>query len=585
MDEFNTLPSYQLIDEMQVGFPELYHYLANTDQVLCQLYPILEAAQITSIERLNELDPEDLFVLIPEPKLMFPVIKLRNLLRNMKNTSNDSQMQVDFVPEKCDSRGSDTQELDETEATSMVEQDQPSAKNRKPVTDDMKTFYKTLQVDYTKLINDEHPEIIKYYDRNNKRLRDYHRDHIAATIVRLYIKSSTFMNHSSWDAAATAICEMFPTEDKCLYYVQGSTGHAPRGILYDRYNRLTSQMRKDGTWPSKYRTQRTKCTDNINADDSACTDESLIWTKNWLRTHKSPWPTVEQYWSETYQLRQADMVSEKNLLLEWPLFQHSDGWRLIELDFLKKFGHNGQFLERFPNFVTDTEFFQSHLKDAECLNFLKEFSKYNEDTKDYLALRFLHHLLPPTVTALKKEKKNTKENEGKNGCKNEGENEGKNEGKNGTKKKKTSKPTIEGDNEGENEGKNGTKKKKTSKPTILDSLHSMVIFLQNEENIRLELEDIDAEHKTNRTKRQPLILLIGSVENIEGIFVAVDHVLFKFSNLLSCLDILFKVHYSLNISFACECKLVFEFFERYFYDLKSMNKSTSVTRLISNLKK
>ncbi|GAB0086693.1 hypothetical protein DMENIID0001_008020 [Sergentomyia squamirostris] len=521
-------------------------------------------SQVTSIERFRELDEDDIFMLISDPSLKYPAIKLRSVLRKIKEKSTNRNETMSL----------DEDETDETNASLNI----PSQRETQNANASISLYYKTLQVDYRKLITDECPYILKYYETNNHKIRDYHRTDIVETIVKLYVKSSTFMDDAAMNTAAEAICQIFENEDKVLYYVPPSTGHSRAGILYNTYNRITRRLRKEGTWPSKYRPRVQKESESQIQDADFSDDK--IYMKNWLRTHKSPWTTVEKYWIDTYEMRKADLVSKKDMLEEWPLFQHSDGWRMIEIDFLQRFGHNGHFLEQFPNFVANTAFLQSHLKDPECLELLKKFPECTDDTKDYLALYFLHHLLPPTVTKKMKEPNN----EGRNQV--TGKKTSSEASKKVTREKKVTKETAAATSVASTKETKPTKQKKTFKPTIIDSINSMLIFIANEENIRLELEELDASHKIGRTKRQPLIILIGSQDNIEGIVLSVNHVLYKFNSLLSCVDVLIKLHYSLNLCYASESKLVYEFLERYFYGLSpdKSTSSTSVTHLISKLK-
>lgn len=59
--------------------------------------------------------------------------------------------------------------------------------------------------------------------------------------------------------------------------------------------------------------------------------------KNWLLHHSAPWETVEQLWSKTYNQRKFDIDKDtpniSDILVDWPLYKNSNGFRLVSLGF------------------------------------------------------------------------------------------------------------------------------------------------------------------------------------------------------------------------------------------------------------
>lgn len=59
--------------------------------------------------------------------------------------------------------------------------------------------------------------------------------------------------------------------------------------------------------------------------------------KEWLKTNTAPWPTVEDYFEGSQDLRKADIQKAKSLgtiLSEWPILRHAKAAILIEKDFV-----------------------------------------------------------------------------------------------------------------------------------------------------------------------------------------------------------------------------------------------------------
>jgi len=91
----------------------------------------------------------------------------------------------------------------------------------------------------------------------------------------------------------------------------------------------------------------------------------------------------------------------------------------------------------------------------------------------------------------------------------------------------------------------------------------------------------------NKTSFQPLICCIGSgPHNLEHFYVYVSGIFYKQPNILSALDLCFKVFFILNLKYPKECVLVWTFVQKYFFDidLDTDIKSRSLSEFINDLK-
>lgn len=76
----------------------------------------------------------------------------------------------------------------------------------------------------------------------------------------------------------------------------------------------------------------------------------------------------------------------------------------------------------------------------------------------------------------------------------------------------------------------------------------------------------------NRTTKQPIILAVGPNKGaIEEYFIILDNEILpsEENDIVSTLDLLFKIHFVFNLQFETNLKGFFQFLEFFFYNLES----------------
>lgn len=103
------------------------------------------------------------------------------------------------------------------------------------------------------------------------------------------------------------------------------------------------------------------------------------------------------------------------------------------------------------------------------------------------------------------------------------------------------------------------------------------------------MADIDAALQQHRNKLalqgrtvQPIIVAVKkSTDKVEGCFVYLNDVSYKFPTIIKAFDINFKIHLALNAQYSLETRNIYLWFQRYIYDITT--KYDMVTSSVSKL--
>ncbi|KAK4886950.1 hypothetical protein RN001_003221 [Aquatica leii] len=174
---------------------------------------------------------------------------------------------------------------------------------------------------------------------------------LVKNIVKHYIDRNIPMTLDTCQDIAIQICNKFENESMEYYFVKKPKAS---GRLYNRYRSESSSFKKSGLFTGfirekrKNRTTTKECGTEDTSDTIDATNQ--IEEKEWLKTRSSPWDAVELKWKQSFNLRRNDVksiVSMNKLFEEWPLFLHSNGSRLIDIDFELIFpGKSNVFFEK-----------------------------------------------------------------------------------------------------------------------------------------------------------------------------------------------------------------------------------------------
>lgn len=124
---------------------------------------------------------------------------------------------------------------------------------------------------------------------------------------------------------------------------------------------------------------------------------------------------------------------------------------------------------------------------------------------------------------------------------------------------------------------NGTKLRK--KYTILDSQESFAL-------IGRTTEELDAKFnllKLQSSNIQPLLLVVGSIDNIKSISVYFDGIKYPMVNSLTAVDILYKIMFTFNLEFPKQSQIFYLFIQTFFYEMSTQKKNVKVSTFISQI--
>lgn len=83
--------------------------------------------------------------------------------------------------------------------------------------------------------------------------------------------------------------------------------------------------------------------DVIQIEDSELSPSSLKIRNqedsNFLKYNKTPWSEIEMRWRRTTQVRKQELIKNmedniNSILVDWPLYQHSQGYNLVSSLFI-----------------------------------------------------------------------------------------------------------------------------------------------------------------------------------------------------------------------------------------------------------
>jgi len=109
--------------------------------------------------------------------------------------------------------------------------------------------------------------------------------------------------------------------------------------------------------------------------------------------------------------------------------------------------------------------------------------------------------------------------------------------------------------------RDGNGKKNQIKYSIRDSQETFFVF----KNTIGEIEERILYLGNEKMPIQPFILLVGTPLNHREIIVYFDSIRYKMFNILSAIDICFKIFHLFNLEYLSASSIVWTFIQKYFY--------------------
>lgn len=122
------------------------------------------------------------------------------------------------------------------------------------------------------------------------------------------------------------------------------------------------------------------------------------------------------------------------------------------------------------------------------------------------------------------------------------------------------------------------------KPTIEDAQSDFILHVLNINDVVPKLNTLRDEHLKNKSTVQPRIIAVGlDLTQLTDFFVYCDGIKYKPATFIKCIDIVIKLTYVFDLKFSATSKLVWLFFEQYFFDLSS-EQFSEIANLINRIK-
>ncbi|XP_059222247.1 uncharacterized protein LOC106085717 isoform X2 [Stomoxys calcitrans] len=379
-------------------------------------------------------------------------------------------------------------------------------------------------------------QIVKHYNQNGS-LSQKQTYIISSCIISYMFENKINARPEDFEVIANNIVKLFPTESKATYYTK-KKGRKPGGILYSKYHNTIFQLRRKGmediVLPLCKR-QRLS-TPAISETDQQAKD------RLWLQQYLKPMDEIMQKWKSTHAIRLA-FIEQNNLskiLEEWPLYRHTFGHKLIQMDFSMKSPTTANNLytkwEHFSNVIMCL---LKDVSDHEIVELLKDFyeTQHDQEVNNCVIFYAIHFIIKPTARNI------------------------------------THDPV--------------TNERKNAKVTMQESRNSFMILCQTQKELLSVIVQMKSDSDCNNEAFPPIIGCVGdSIYQITQYYVFYDDVCYEFGDILSCIDAAFKIFQILKIPFPKQCKSVWYFIQDYFFDMKLPNdeKTSSLTALFNDLK-
>lgn len=218
----------------------------------------------------------------------------------------------------------------------------------------------TAQFDLRDILNSYSctKRILRNYERNvvdykivHRQLSDVERKHICKTLVFWAIDADIMFRKNDYPYIFNSIKMVFQEELYSLYYTPSSSyvkvhpitkklyrkQSCPMGTLYNCWKyriRLTREEEKalDNDVSRYYVNKKSEEKEKIDAPEFEAT---IVELKKWLSYSFDPWSLVVENWRKTLSLRAVELNAKtyNDVIAEWPQYKRKTAYELLDIDF------------------------------------------------------------------------------------------------------------------------------------------------------------------------------------------------------------------------------------------------------------
>ncbi|GAB0089537.1 hypothetical protein DMENIID0001_041020 [Sergentomyia squamirostris] len=348
-----------------------------------------------------------------------------------------------------------------------------------------------------------------------------HQTLLCRTIVSYAVTNSIHLSTDIIAQISEEIQDIFPHEKKETYYQQKSKlNPSYKGMLYDRYH----NRNKDGGKKPKT-TKKDSTIDQRDAQALQGSDEenhtqhaetNIQSTTEIAKSDEITSDTIQDWKnSSTDRVTTIKTCPEADVLVQWPLYKHPDGYKLIATDFDQIYPDtqniDTKWLEFFEKIIP---YYETNVKDSYCRSLYDDaLAEKNTDKRQRLLILILHAVLQP--------------------------------------RKRVRRPAQN--------------KVRCMKPTIAGSQDSMLIVVMNEEDLGNRLQKLEKYLKSTQRTFHPVIF---HQEDIGYVVYCTKNLRYNMCSLRDAVDLCFKAHHVfMSGIYPIESGSVWYFIQNYLYGL------------------
>ncbi|XP_050063977.1 uncharacterized protein LOC126552899 [Aphis gossypii] len=359
--------------------------------------------------------------------------------------------------------------------------------------------------------------ILQYY-KSNQKLNDGIRSMLVDTVINWVITKKINMSVNLAEQLANQLVSIFPTEVKDLYFMKHDSNKNPKGKLYAKYYNSIRLLKTTGLVATKL----TSRNQEKHSGRKHCTEfepeQSVQYAVDEIKNNNnfSNFNDLEKLWKETvnYRLNSIQNTnSTKEIMGMWKPYTLPYGFRLVDIDFKKLYPECPDFINSYEQkHIKVKELFEIKIKDSSSRKLFEEYknsSCITESGKNTVFFYLLHSIFVPTS------KKVTRDGNGK---------------------------------------------KNQIKYSIRDSQDTFFVF----KNTIGEIEEYILHLGNENMPIQPFILLVGTPLNHKEIIVYFDSIKYRMFNILSAIDICFKIFHLFNLEYPPASSIVWTFIQNIF---------------------
>ncbi|XP_052127076.1 uncharacterized protein LOC127750193 [Frankliniella occidentalis] len=391
--------------------------------------------------------------------------------------------------------------------------------------------------------------ILRTYEENNC-LSDEARTDFVDILVAELMNITISPSQEEYASLTQKILDIFPNETDEVYYEpplkSGSHQKLARGKLFDKFR---SKKARYGLCTGRGSKKQSDTPDLSTISDLALSEEAAI-SVDFLSKWQEPLEEVNRHWigAAPHRLHwlkghdNCDKVAE--YLALWPHLKHPDnGPKLIDIDFeLSTVGKDkadklllkwDNFIKRFKVIVSKRKITSKQDSEGkEILSLLKR-----KDINDFELETLLLELLPSILSA--------------------------------------NRFVVIG------EGVNSSK----HKPSVVEVRSAFIVRVNAAGDLNTKICQLRERMAKVGGALQPFISVVGERPSFTSIYVCLDSHLYKVKSIKEAVDLCFKTFFALHCDPPSESEHLWQFVQRYFFDIKIAKKSniTAVTTFITSL--